>query len=84
MCDLCFVWDRLNDSGILSHKEHLPLRLLAVGDVNRPGSEAAYRVGPLQCYGDSKYQNFPNKVNPKIVSEPAAYLCRIKSEVQDD
>ncbi|XP_058268680.1 contactin-associated protein-like 4 isoform X3 [Hemibagrus wyckioides] len=49
--------DWLNDSGILSHKEHLPLRLLAVGDVNRPGSEAAYRVGPLQCYGDNDFWN---------------------------
>ncbi|KAK3521327.1 hypothetical protein QTP70_003170 [Hemibagrus guttatus] len=48
---------RLNDSGILSHKDHLPLRLLAVGDVNRPGSEAAYRVGPLQCFGDNDFWN---------------------------
>ncbi|TSM28158.1 Contactin-associated protein-like 4 [Bagarius yarrelli] len=49
--------DWLNDSGVLSHKEHLPLRLLAVGDVSRPGSEAAYRVGPLQCYGDNDFWN---------------------------
>lgn len=55
---LRFVSDRLNDSGVLSHKEHLPVRLLAVGDVSRPGSEAAYRVGPLQCYGDREYQDF--------------------------
>uniref|UniRef100_A0A8C1Z7Z1 Contactin associated protein like 3 n=1 Tax=Cyprinus carpio TaxID=7962 RepID=A0A8C1Z7Z1_CYPCA len=41
-----------NDSGLLSHKEHLPVRALTVGDINRSGSEAAYRVGPLQCYGD--------------------------------
>ncbi|TRY64590.1 hypothetical protein DNTS_003144, partial [Danionella cerebrum] len=44
--------DWSNDSGLLSHKEHLPVRALAVGDVSRSGSEAAYRVGPLQCYGD--------------------------------
>lgn len=55
--------DRLNDSGVLAHKEHLPVRLLAVGDVSRPGSEAAYRVGPLQCSGDSKYKNFTNGVS---------------------
>ncbi|XP_036451045.1 contactin-associated protein-like 5 [Colossoma macropomum] len=46
-----------NDSGVISHKEHLPIRLLAVGDINRPGSEAAYRVGPLQCYGDNDFWN---------------------------
>ncbi|XP_062870599.1 contactin-associated protein-like 4 isoform X2 [Trichomycterus rosablanca] len=47
--------DWVNDSGVLSHKEHLPIRLLAVGDMNRPGLEAAYRVGPLQCYGDNEF-----------------------------
>lgn len=46
---------RSNDSGLLSHKEHLPVRALTLGDISRSGSEAAYRVGPLQCYGDSKY-----------------------------
>uniref|UniRef100_A0A8B9RAR9 Contactin associated protein like 3 n=1 Tax=Astyanax mexicanus TaxID=7994 RepID=A0A8B9RAR9_ASTMX len=51
--------DWANDSGFISLKEHLPIRLLAVGDISRPGSEAAYRVGPLQCYGDSKYSSYP-------------------------
>uniref|UniRef100_A0A8C1MXQ2 Contactin associated protein like 3 n=1 Tax=Cyprinus carpio TaxID=7962 RepID=A0A8C1MXQ2_CYPCA len=46
-----------NDSGLLSHKEHLPVRALTVGDINRSGSEAAYRVGPLQCYGDNSFWN---------------------------
>uniref|UniRef100_A0A671NA58 Contactin-associated protein-like 4 n=1 Tax=Sinocyclocheilus anshuiensis TaxID=1608454 RepID=A0A671NA58_9TELE len=46
-----------NDSGLLSHKEHLPVRALTVGDINRSGSEAAYRVGPLQCYGDNNFWN---------------------------
>lgn len=51
----CFVmFDRSNDSGLLSHKEHLPVGALAIGDISRSGSEAAYRVGPMQCYGDSK------------------------------
>ncbi|XP_076876738.1 LOW QUALITY PROTEIN: contactin-associated protein-like 5 [Brachyhypopomus gauderio] len=49
--------DWADDSGVLSHKDHLPVRLLAVGDINRPGSEAAYRVGPLQCYGDKDFWN---------------------------
>uniref|UniRef100_A0A8C2KGB2 Contactin associated protein like 3 n=1 Tax=Cyprinus carpio TaxID=7962 RepID=A0A8C2KGB2_CYPCA len=37
--------------------DHLPVRALTVGDINRSGSEAAYRVGPLQCYGDSNFWN---------------------------
>ncbi|KAM9851148.1 contactin-associated protein-like 5 [Aulostomus maculatus] len=46
-----------NDSGVLSYKDHLPLRRLAVGDTNRTGSEAVYRVGPLRCYGDKSMWN---------------------------
>ena len=30
------------------------MRSLVLGDVQRPGSEAAYRVGPLSCHGDSE------------------------------
>ncbi|XP_076869296.1 contactin-associated protein-like 5 [Brachyhypopomus gauderio] len=41
-----------NDTGLLSYKEHLPVTEIAVGDTNRTGSEAVYRVGSLQCYGD--------------------------------
>lgn len=40
---------------MLAHKEHLPVLALSVGDISRPGSEAAYKVGPLQCSGDSMY-----------------------------
>uniref|UniRef100_A0A4W6C9I6 Contactin associated protein like 3 n=1 Tax=Lates calcarifer TaxID=8187 RepID=A0A4W6C9I6_LATCA len=40
------------DSGLLVHKESLPVRSLVLGDIQRPGSEAAYRVGPLRCHGD--------------------------------
>ncbi|KAM6984662.1 LOW QUALITY PROTEIN: contactin-associated protein-like 4 [Aplochiton taeniatus] len=46
-----------NDSGLLSHKEHLPVTAIVIGDVQRPGSEAAYRVGPLRCHGDKNYWN---------------------------
>ncbi|KAM4628786.1 contactin-associated protein-like 5 [Polymixia lowei] len=46
-----------DDSGLLTHKETLPVRSLVVGDIQRPGSEAAYRVGPLHCHGDKNYWN---------------------------
>ncbi len=45
---------RTNDSGLLTHKETLPVRSLVLGDVQRSGSESAYRVGHLRCHGDSK------------------------------
>uniref|UniRef100_A0A8C1ECW0 Contactin associated protein-like 5a n=1 Tax=Cyprinus carpio carpio TaxID=630221 RepID=A0A8C1ECW0_CYPCA len=41
-----------NDSGILSYKEHLPVREIVIGDTYRLGSEAMYVVGPLQCSDD--------------------------------
>ncbi|XP_075960283.1 contactin-associated protein-like 4 [Anarhichas minor] len=46
-----------NDSGLLTHKETLPVRSLVLGDVQRPGSESAYRVGPLLCHGDKNIWN---------------------------
>ncbi|XP_029001997.1 contactin-associated protein-like 4 [Betta splendens] len=46
-----------NDSGLLTHKETLPVRSVVLGDVHRPGSEAAYRVGPLHCHGDKNFWN---------------------------
>lgn len=46
---------RANDTGLLTHKESLPVRSLVLGDVQRPGSESSYKVGPLRCYGDSKF-----------------------------
>lgn len=45
------------DSGLLTHKETLPVRSLVLGDIHRPGSEAAYRVGPLRCHGDKNFRN---------------------------
>ncbi|XP_029687334.1 contactin-associated protein-like 4 isoform X1 [Takifugu rubripes] len=45
------------DSGPLAHKESLPVRSLLLGDIQRPGSEAAYRVGPLRCHGDRNFWN---------------------------
>ncbi|KAM3619666.1 uncharacterized protein V6R79_011561 [Siganus canaliculatus] len=46
-----------NDSGLLTHKETLPVRSLVLGDVQRPGSEAAYMVGSLRCHGDRNFWN---------------------------
>nr|XP_046265066.1 contactin-associated protein-like 4 isoform X1 [Scatophagus argus] len=45
------------DSGLLTHKESLPIRSLVLGDLQRSGSEAAYRVGPLRCHGDKNFWN---------------------------
>uniref|UniRef100_A0A673L8H5 Contactin-associated protein-like 5 n=1 Tax=Sinocyclocheilus rhinocerous TaxID=307959 RepID=A0A673L8H5_9TELE len=45
-------WYEENDTGVLSYKEHLPVTEILVGDTNRSGSEAIYRVGSLHCYGD--------------------------------
>uniref|UniRef100_A0A3Q1CRW0 Contactin associated protein like 3 n=1 Tax=Amphiprion ocellaris TaxID=80972 RepID=A0A3Q1CRW0_AMPOC len=46
-----------DDSGLLTHKDTLPVRSLVLGDIQRPGSEAAYRVGPLRCHGDENFWN---------------------------
>ncbi|KAM8859383.1 contactin-associated protein-like 4 isoform 2-T7 [Spinachia spinachia] len=46
-----------HDSGLLTHKQTLPVRSLVLGDVHRPGSEGAYRVGPLRCHGDKNVWN---------------------------
>uniref|UniRef100_A0A8C3G662 Contactin associated protein like 3 n=1 Tax=Cyclopterus lumpus TaxID=8103 RepID=A0A8C3G662_CYCLU len=45
------------DSGLLTHTESLPVRSLLLGDIQRPESEAAYRVGPLRCHGDKNFWN---------------------------
>ncbi|XP_072245116.1 contactin-associated protein-like 4 [Leuresthes tenuis] len=44
-----------DDSGLLTHKETLPVRSLVLGDIQRPGSEAAYQVGPFRCRGDNNF-----------------------------
>uniref|UniRef100_A0A673X3S3 Contactin-associated protein-like 5 n=1 Tax=Salmo trutta TaxID=8032 RepID=A0A673X3S3_SALTR len=56
----CFslsVYCRSNDTGVLSYKEHLPVSEIVIGDTNRTGSEALYRIGPLRCYGDKSVWN---------------------------
>ncbi|KAM9803656.1 contactin-associated protein-like 4 [Neosynchiropus ocellatus] len=46
-----------DDSGLLTHKETLPVRSLVLSDVQRPDSERAFRVGPLRCHGDKNLWN---------------------------
>ncbi|XP_036919482.1 contactin-associated protein-like 4 [Sturnira hondurensis] len=46
-----------NDTGFLSYKEHLPVTKIVITDTGRPHSEAAYRLGPLLCWGDSSFWN---------------------------
>ncbi|KAG8125220.1 hypothetical protein E2320_020831, partial [Naja naja] len=46
-----------NDTGFLSFKEHLPVNQIVITDTNRPNSEAAWRIGPLRCYGDRQFWN---------------------------
>ncbi|XP_003908260.3 contactin-associated protein-like 4 [Papio anubis] len=46
-----------SDVGVLSHREHLPVTKIVITDADRPGSEAAYKLGPLQCQGDGSFWN---------------------------
>ncbi|XP_035250532.1 contactin-associated protein-like 5 isoform X1 [Anguilla anguilla] len=46
-----------NDTGLLSYKDHLPMSEIAIGDTNRTGAEAVYKIGPLRCYGDRFFWN---------------------------
>lgn len=43
---------RVNDTGLLSYKDHLPLSEIAIGDTNRTGSQAFVQIGPLRCSGN--------------------------------
>ncbi|XP_064142411.1 contactin-associated protein-like 4 isoform X2 [Loxodonta africana] len=47
----------MNDTGLFSHKEHLPLMRIVITDAGRPGSEVVYRLGPLLCQGDRSFWN---------------------------
>nr|KAF6336339.1 contactin associated protein family member 5 [Myotis myotis] len=48
---------RTNDTGFLSFKDHLPVTQIVITDTNRSNSEAAWRIGPLRCYGDRHFWN---------------------------
>ncbi|XP_029394544.1 contactin-associated protein like 5-2 [Mus pahari] len=57
-----------NDTGFLSFKDHLPVTQIIISDTNRSNSEAAWRIGPLRCYGDRHLWNAVS------FSTEAAYL----------
>lgn len=63
------VCRRANDTGVLSYKDHLPVSQIVIGDTNRTGSQAVYHVGPLRCYGDSRW-------SPQRWSYGARFGCR--------
>ncbi|KAJ7411142.1 contactin-associated protein-like 5 isoform X2 [Willisornis vidua] len=44
---------RNNDTGLLDFKDHLPVTQIVITDTNRSNSEAAWKIGPLRCYGDT-------------------------------
>ncbi|KAM6229705.1 contactin-associated protein-like 4 [Porphyrio hochstetteri] len=46
-----------NDTGFLSYKDHLPVTEIVITDIDRPNSEAAYKLGPLLCHGDRTFWN---------------------------
>uniref|UniRef100_A0A8C5LL93 Contactin associated protein family member 4 n=1 Tax=Leptobrachium leishanense TaxID=445787 RepID=A0A8C5LL93_9ANUR len=46
-----------NDTGFLSNKDHLPVMQIVITDTDRPHSEAAYKLGPLLCWGDRSFWN---------------------------
>ncbi|XP_069790956.1 contactin-associated protein-like 5 isoform X2 [Narcine bancroftii] len=46
-----------NDTVLLSYKDLLPVTQIIIGDTNRTNSKAAYKLGPLRCYGDKNYWN---------------------------
>ncbi|XP_069586113.1 contactin-associated protein-like 5 [Ranitomeya imitator] len=49
--------DWTSDIGFLTFKDHLPVSQIVVTDTNRSGSEAAWKVGSLRCYGDRSFWN---------------------------
>ncbi|XP_075455712.1 contactin-associated protein-like 4 isoform X2 [Ascaphus truei] len=46
-----------NDTGFLSNKDHLPVTQIVITDTERHHSEAAYKLGPLLCWGDRSFWN---------------------------
>ncbi|VDP99782.1 unnamed protein product [Trichobilharzia regenti] len=49
----------LVDTGLLQFKDHLPVMEVRFGDTGgiNDNKRAAYRVGPLRCYGDKLFDN---------------------------
>ncbi|CAF97960.1 unnamed protein product [Tetraodon nigroviridis] len=69
------------DSGLLGYKEHLPVSQVAVGDTNRPGSEAKMTVGPLRCQGDSDYWNAASFTTPSSYLHFATFQGETSADI---
>uniref|UniRef100_A0AAQ5XT60 Contactin associated protein 2 n=1 Tax=Amphiprion ocellaris TaxID=80972 RepID=A0AAQ5XT60_AMPOC len=69
------------DSGLLMYKEHLPVSQVAVGDTNRPGSEAKLTVGPLRCQGDNNYWNAASFTTPSSYLHFATFQGEISADI---
>ncbi|XP_015242103.1 PREDICTED: contactin-associated protein-like 2 isoform X2 [Cyprinodon variegatus] len=70
-----------NDSGLLTYKEHLPVSQVAVGDTNRPGSEAKLTVGPLRCHGDNNYWNAASFTTPSSYLHFATFQGETSADI---
>ncbi|CAN9506159.1 unnamed protein product [Ophioblennius macclurei] len=69
------------DSGPLIYKEHLPVSQVAVGDTNRPGSEAKLTVGPLRCQGDNNYWNAASFTTPSSYLHFATFQGETSADI---
>uniref|UniRef100_A0A8C9X335 Contactin associated protein 2 n=1 Tax=Sander lucioperca TaxID=283035 RepID=A0A8C9X335_SANLU len=69
------------DSGLLVYKEHLPVSQVAVGDTNRPGSEAKLTVGPLCCQGDDNYWNAASFTTPSSYLHFATFQGETSADI---
>uniref|UniRef100_A0A8C5EF26 Contactin associated protein 2 n=1 Tax=Gouania willdenowi TaxID=441366 RepID=A0A8C5EF26_GOUWI len=69
------------DSGLLIYKEHLPVSQVAVGDTNRPGSEARLTVGPLSCQGDDNYWNAASFTTPSSYLHFATFQGETSADI---
>uniref|UniRef100_A0A667YI79 Contactin associated protein 2 n=1 Tax=Myripristis murdjan TaxID=586833 RepID=A0A667YI79_9TELE len=69
------------DSGLLVYKDHLPVSQVAVGDTNRPGSEAKLTVGPLRCQGDNNYWNAASFTTPSSYLHFATFQGETSADI---
>ncbi|TMS09019.1 Contactin-associated protein-like 2, partial [Larimichthys crocea] len=69
------------DSGLLVYKEHLPVSQVAVGDTNRPSSEAKLTVGPLRCQGDNNYWNAASFTTPSSYLHFATFQGETSADI---
>ncbi|KAK5850192.1 hypothetical protein PBY51_014461 [Eleginops maclovinus] len=69
------------DAGLLIYKEHLPVSQVAVGDTNRPSSEAKLTVGPLRCQGDNNYWNAASFTTPSSYLHFATFQGETSADI---